>query len=69
MHRITLPKLERVLKMLSIKCAPHFKLLGLLMSKMMWAIWPEWGRRSGLCWPNEEQIYRKVGRAVGRNEF
>ena len=29
---------ERVLKMLSVSCASHFKLLGLLMSKMMWEI-------------------------------
>ena len=28
-------------------------------------IWPEWGRRSGLHWPNNSQIYRKMRRASG----
>ena len=42
---------------------------------MIWEIWPGWGRRtqmawySGLRWPDEGWIYRKVGRAAGRNDF
>ena len=47
--------------MLSVKCASQFKLLGLLMSKMMWEICPEWGRRSGLRWPNEGKYTAKWG--------
>ena len=35
----------------------------------LWEIRSEWGRRSGLRWPNEGQISCKVGRADDGNEF
>ena len=36
--------LERVLKIIPAICTPHFKLLGLLMSKMMRRIYPKFNQ-------------------------
>ena len=45
---IKITVLERILKIIPANCTPHFKLLGLQISKMMQYIRPSFGQRSPL---------------------